>query len=310
MGVHRPCFFQSSRLRVTIGSMESFQRGVRLSILSVFVNLVLAATKIVAGVFGTSYALIADGIESSTDVFSSIVVWRGLRISARPADEKHPYGHGKAESIAGLLVAIALIGAVILIAVQSIREIVTPHHAPAPFTLFVLLAVVLIKEVMYRAVYRTSRSLDSLALRGDAWHHRSDALTSAAAFVGITIALVGGAGYETADDWAALAACLVIAFNGFRLLLPALDEMMDASVPRPVEEEIRKVAGEVEGVCLIEKCRVRKSGLGLLMDIHVMVDGELSVRRGHAIAHQVTNRLLNSELPIHDVVVHMEPAEE
>jgi len=310
MGVHRPCFFQSSRLRATIGSMESFQRGVRLSILSVFVNLVLAATKIVAGVFGTSYALIADGIESSTDVFSSIVVWRSLRISARPADEKHPYGHGKAESIAGLLVAIALIGAVILIAVQSIREIVTPHHAPAPFTLFVLLAVVLIKEVMYRAVYRTSRSLDSLALRGDAWHHRSDALTSAAAFVGITIALVGGPGYETADDWAALAACLVIVFNGFRLLLPALDEMMDASVPRPVEEEIRKVAGEVEGVCLIEKCRVRKSGLGLLMDIHVMVDGELSVRRGHAIAHQVTNRLLTSELPIHDVVVHMEPAEE
>ena len=288
--------------------MESFQRGVRLSILSVFVNLGLAATKIVAGVFGTSYALIADGIESSTDVFSSIVVWRGLRISARPADEKHPYGHGKAESIAGLLVAIALIGAVILISVQSIREIVTPHHAPAPFTLLVLLAVVLIKEVMYRAVYRTSRSLDSLALRGDAWHHRSDALTSAAAFVGITIALVGGSGYETADDWAALAACGVIAFNGFRLLLPALDEMMDASVPRPVEREIRKVAGEVEGVCLIEKCRVRKSGLGLLMDIHVMVDGELSVRRGHAIAHQVTNRLLTSELPIHDVVVHVEPA--
>jgi len=290
--------------------MESFQRGVRLSILSVFVNIALAATKIVAGVVGTSYALIADGIESSTDVFSSIVVWRGLRISARPADEKHPYGHGKAESIAGLLVAIALIGAVVLIAVQSIREIVTPHHSPAPFTLFVLLAVVLIKEVMYRAVYRTSRSLDSLALRGDAWHHRSDALTSAAAFVGITIALVGGPGYETADDWAALAACLVIAFNGYRLLFPALDEMMDASVPEPVEQEIRKVAGEVDGVCLIEKCRVRKSGLGLLMDIHVMVDGELSVRRGHAIAHQVTDRLLTSELPIHDVVVHVEPAKE
>jgi cation diffusion facilitator family transporter len=290
--------------------MESFQRGVRLSILSVFVNVALAATKIVAGVVGTSYALIADGIESSTDVFSSIVVWRGLRISAQPADEKHPYGHGKAESIAGLLVAIALIGAVVLIAVQSIREIVTPHHAPAPFTLFVLLVVVIIKEVMYRAVYRTSRSLDSLALRGDAWHHRSDALTSAAAFIGITISLVGGAGYESADDWAALVACLVIAFNGGRLLFPALDEMMDASVPEPVEQEIRKVAGEVDGVCLIEKCRVRKSGLGLLMDIHVMVDGDLPVRRGHEIAHQVTDRLLTSEMPIHDVVVHVEPAEE
>jgi cation diffusion facilitator family transporter len=293
-----------------INLMDGFQRGVRLSILSICVNCLLAATKIVAGVVGTSYALIADGVESSTDVFSSIVVWRGLRISAQPADEKHPFGHGKAESIAGLFVAIALLCAVVLIAVQSIREIVTPHYAPAPFTLIVLLGVVMIKGVMFRAVRQAGRTLNSLALRGDAWHHWSDALTSSAAFIGIAIALIGGPGYESADDWAALAACLIIAFNGFRLLHPVLDEMMDASVPEPVEKEIRKVAGGVDGVRLIEKCRIRKSGLGLLMDIHVMVDGGLTVQRGHEIAHQVTDRLLASELPIHDVVVHVEPAEE
>ncbi len=288
--------------------MDNFQRGIRLSILSVLVNCLLAATKIATGIIGTSYALIADGIESSMDVFSSIVVWRGLRISVQPADAKHPYGHGKAESIAGLVVAIALLGAVVLISVQSIREIVTPHHAPAPFTLFVLLAVVLTKGVMYRVVNQAGRTLNSGALVGDAWHHRSDALTSAAAFVGISIALVGGSGYETADDWAALAACGIIAFNGFRLLLPALDEIMDASAPASVEQEIRRIAGEVRDVRLIEKCRVRKSGLGLLMDIHVMVDGDLTVRRGHEIAHEVTDRLLASDLPIHDVIVHTEPA--
>ena len=290
--------------------MEGFETGVRLSVVSIVVNSGLAVAKIVSGVVGTSYALIADGIESSADIISSFIVWRGLRISVLPADEKHPYGHGKAESLAGFFVALALLAAVLLIAFQSIREIITPHHAPAPFTLAVLLAVVGIKEVMFRLVSRASRSVDSLALRGDAWHHRSDALTSLAAFVGISIALLGGAGYESADDWAALAACAVIAFNGFRLLMPALDEMMDAAVPESTEREIRRIALEVADVRSIDKCRGRKSGLGLLMDIHVRVDGELSVRRGHEIAHQVTDRLLQSYLPIHDVVVHVEPAKE
>ena len=288
--------------------MDEFEKGVRLSFVSIGVNIVLAAVKIVSGVIGTSYALIADGIESSADIVSSLIVWRGLRISAQPADDKHPYGHGKAESLAGFFVALALLGAVVLIAFQSIREIVTPHHSPAPFTLIVLLGVVVIKELMFRLVSRASQSVDSLALRGDAWHHRSDALTSFAAFIGISIALIGGPGYESADDWAALVACLVIAHNGFNLLRPALDEMMDAAFPDATEREIRRIALEVEGVRSIDKCRGRKSGLGLLMDIQVMVDGDLSVRRGHEIAHQVADRLRESPLSIHDVVVHVEPA--
>jgi cation diffusion facilitator family transporter len=290
--------------------MEGFQKGIRLSLLSVGVNAVLAAVKIVSGVVGTSYALIADGIESSADIVSSLIVWRGLRISIQPADVKHPYGHGKAESLAGFFVALALFGAVILIAFQSIREIITPHHAPAPFTLFVLLGVVGIKELMFRLVNRAGESVDSLALRGDAWHHRSDALTSLAAFIGISIALIGGPGFESADDWAALVACLVISWNGFNLLRPALDEMMDAAVHPSIEKEIRRIALEVDDVRSIDKCRGRKSGLGLLMDIQVMVDGDLSVRRGHEIAHRVADRLHASHLPIHDVVVHVEPARE
>lgn len=287
--------------------MSDYRLGFKASLLSVVVNPLLALGKVAAGIFGNSYALVADGIESCADVFSSLVVWKALRVAAKPADADHPYGHGKAESLAGVVVAGGLLGASLLIAVQSVREIIAPHHPPAPFTLIVLVAVVVTKELLFRYVRRVGEALDSTALRGDAWHHRSDAVTSAAAFVGIAIALIGGKGYESADDWAALAACAFIAYNGVHLARPALAEIMDAAVERATEVRVRAVAGAVEGVRLIEKCRVRKSGLGLLMDIHVVVDGELTVREGHAIAHRVKDRLMHGELPVHDVVVHIEP---
>lgn len=283
-------------------------QGFRASFVSVVANPVLALGKIVAGVLGNSYALVADGIESSADVFSSLVVWKALRVSTRPADRDHPYGHGKAESIAGLIVAGALIAAALLIAVQSVREIITPHHAPAAFTLVVLVVVVVTKELLFRYVSRVGHALDSTALKSDAWHHRSDAITSIAAFIGISIALLGGEGYESADDWAALVACAIIAYNGVALLRPALAEIMDAAVSRETETRVRTVAGAVDGVRAIEKCRIRKSGLGLLMDIHVVVEGALTVREGHTIAHRVKDALMTAaDLPVHDVVVHTEP---
>jgi cation diffusion facilitator family transporter len=276
-------------------------------ILSVCINFLLAAVKIFAGFLGRSHALIADGIESLTDVVSSLIVWKALKVSSQPADEKHPYGHGKAESIAGAIVAGALLLAAILIAVQSIQEILVPQHLPEPFTLFVLLGVIVVKEVMYRFVQKEGRRLGSRAMLSDAWHHRSDAITSGAAFIGISIAVIGGEGFESMDDWAALVACVVIVFNGVRLLRPALDEIMDASVSKELEDEVRKIAAEVEGVRMIEKCRIRKSGLGLLMDIHVVVSGDLSVREGHEIAHLVDTQLKMSDLAVHDVVIHIEP---
>lgn len=287
--------------------MPDLTRGFRASFVSVVANPLLALGKIIAGVLGNSYALVADGIESSADVFSSLVVWKALRVSTRPADHDHPYGHGKAESVAGLIVAAALIVAALLIAVQSVREIITPHHAPAAFTLIVLVVVVVTKELLFRYVADAGKALNSIALKSDAWHHRSDAITSVAAFIGIAIALIGGEGYEAADDWAALLACAVIAYNGVQLAKPALAEVMDAAVERETEARVRAIAGAVEGVRQIEKCRIRKSGLGLLMDIHVMVDGDLTVRDGHTIAHQVKDALMTSELAVHDVVVHTEP---
>jgi cation diffusion facilitator family transporter len=191
--------------------------------------------------------------------------------------------------------------------VQSVREIITPQGPPEKFTLFVLIGVIVVKELLFRRVSQTGASLHSAVLKADAWHHRSDALTSAAAFVGILIALVGGPSFETADDWAALVACGIIAWNGVRLLRGTLDEMMDAAVAPEIVREVRKLAASVDGVVEIEKCRVRKSGLHLALDIHVVVDGDLTVRRGHAIAHEVEAKLRASQHRINDVTVHIEP---
>jgi len=288
--------------------MVSVETGLRASAIGIVTNFGLAIIKVVVGVVGNSYALIADGIESTADVVSSFIVWSGLRIASRPPDADHPYGHGKAESIAGVIVAAALLGAAALIAWQSVGEILNPHGAPAWFTLVTLVLVIVVKETLFRFVNKTGDSLDSTALRGDAWHHRSDALTSAAVFVGISVSLIGGKGYESADDWAALFACGIIAFNGIRLLRPALSEVMDAAVEAETQISIRAIAGGVAGVAAIEKCRVRKSGLGLCMDIHVEVDGHMTVSEGHEIAHRVKDALTASELRIADVVVHIEPS--
>lgn len=272
------------------------------------INILLALVKITAGIFGNAYALIADGIESTLDIGGSAVIWGGLKFAARPPDETHPYGHGKAEPIAAIVVAVGVIIAAGGLAVQSVREILVPHHAPAPWTLVVLIVVVLVKEILYRSVIRIGRDVESTALQTDAWHHRSDALTSIAAFIGISIALVGGEGWEPADDWAALLACGLIAFNGYRLLSPALHEIMDTAPRGDVNEKIRAAAAQVPGVVEIEKTLVRKMGLRFYVDLHLRVDGEISVTAGHDIAHDVKSAIRATEPRIADVLVHVEPA--
>jgi len=282
----------------------------RATVQTVVVSTLLALVKVASGIVGHSYALIADGIESLLDVVGSLVVWGGLRIASVPPDRDHPYGHGKAESLAATVVALGLLAAAVGLAVQSVREIVTPHHAPAPFTLVVLVGVVAVKEWLYRRLSRIGRDTSSTALHVDAWHHRSDALTSVAAFIGISVALAMGEGYEAADDWAALFACGIIAWNGVRLLRRSVDEVMDAAAPDSLLASIRSRAEAVPGVVAIEKCLARKSGPGWLVDIHVQVDGRLPVVEGHAIGHQVKRVLRDSDLGIVDVLVHLEPDED
>jgi cation diffusion facilitator family transporter len=285
------------------------EAGLRSTFVGIVVNMLLAATKGIAGVAGNSYALIADAIESATDIASSLIVWGGLKISALPPDEDHPYGHGKAEPLAAVAVSLTLVAAAIGIAIQSTREIITPHHAPAPFTLVVLVLVVATKETLFRFVLRVGKSVNSTAVRSDAWHHRSDAITSAAAFIGISVALIGGEGYESADDWAALFASAIIILNAVRILKPAVNEVMDAAPPSDVEDAIRGAAQHVAGVILLEKCFVRKVGFSYYVDLHVTVDGGLSVREGHDIARNVKKAIRSSHPRVIEVLVHIEPSD-
>lgn len=288
--------------------MQSIDSGRGIAGTAIAVNLMLALVKIATGVLGSSYALIADGIESTADIFSSLIVLGGLQFSSKPPDPDHPYGHGKAESLAGLAVALFLFAAGILIAVQAVREILTPHQAPAWYTLLILGVIIVVKEGLYRRMHRVASELQSSSLRNDAWHHRSDAITSTATFIGIGVALIGGPGYEAADDWAALLACSIIFANAVRLIKPVLNELMDASASLDLERQVVELASSVAGVVAIEKRRIRKSGLGYLMDLHVEVDGGISVREGHLIGHRVRERLMDSALSINDVIVHIEPA--
>jgi cation diffusion facilitator family transporter len=288
---------------------SNMQTGARVALAGMIVNVLLAAAKITAGLLGNSYVLIADGIESALDIGGSAVIWGGLKFASRPPDETHPYGHGKAEPLAAGIVAVGVIIAAIGLAIQSGREIFMPHHAPAPFTLIVLIVVIVIKEFLYRSVIRLGKNVESTAVQTDAWHHRADVMTSSAAFVGISIALIGGERWNSADAWAALFACCVIAANGYRLLFPALHEMLDTAPRGEIVATIKKAAASVPGVLEVEKCLVRKMGLSFYVDLHVRVDGGISVRDGHHIAHQVKDAIRKTDSRIADVLVHVEPAD-
>ena len=286
---------------------RGYRTGARLALVGVAVNFLLALIKIVAGVLGNCYALIADGIESTLDIFSSLAIWFGLKVAAEPPDEAHPYGHGKAEPLASVVASFAIIVAAIGLAVESVREIITPHHSPAPFTLAVLVAVIVVKETLFRKVSGAAAQLGSSAVKTDAWHHRSDAITSGGAFIGISVAIIGGPGWEPADDWAALFTCGIIGFNGWRLLKPALLEVMDTAPPKELADSVRAIAAGVPGVVDVEKCHLRKMGMEFYVDIHIGVDAGLTVRAGHGIAHAVKDAIRAANPAAADVLVHIEP---
>jgi cation diffusion facilitator family transporter len=282
-------------------------RSIRWAQAGLFTNALLVLVKLVAGIVGHANALVADAVESSADIFASLIVWMGLSIAARPADEDHPYGHGKAEPLAAAIVSLMLLGAAVGISIMAIREIMTPHHLPAPFTLFVAAGVIIIKEVLYRRVSRVGREVGSTVIVADAWHHRADAISSLAAFIGISIALVGGRGWEAADDWAALVAAVVVAVNGVRTLKPAIAGLMDEAPDRSVKERVLHAAADVDGVRSVENLNVRGSGLGFYVDVHVKADPQLSLHEAHEIAAKVKYAILAAVPSVVGVLVHMEP---
>ncbi len=323
----------------------NLQSGARVALVGMAANVVLATAKILAGALGHSYVLIADGIESALDIAGSAIIWGGLKFAARPPDETHPYGHGKAEPVAAIIVSLGVLAAAVVIAARSVMEIFQPHHAPKPFTLIVLVAVVVVKELLFRSVNRLGKDAESTAIQTDAWHHRTDALTSIAAFIGISIALLGGPRWQSADAWAALFACVLIGANGWRLFYhsplnallggprwqsadawaalfacvligangwrlfyPALHEVLDTAPRGEIVGKVRAAAEAVPGVIEIDKCFVRKMGLEFYVDLHVGVDERISVRAGHELAHAVKDAIRHTNPRIADVLVHIEPA--
>jgi cation diffusion facilitator family transporter len=309
--VNKPCHCRLMALAVHDKSKSmsdsSIKKAIKITRVGILVNFILAIIKITAGIFGHSYALIADGIESTTDILSSGVVYIGLRISMKAPDLDHPYGHGKAEPLAAIVVGLTFLAASFIIAVQSIKHIQTPHAIPSSFTLIVLIAVVITKEILFRKVFITGIEAHSSAVKADAWHHRSDALTSLMAFIGITIALIGGKGFEVADDWAALFAAVIIFVNGINVIRGSVREIMDAAPSEEIIEKVRSIALQVPGVRGLDKSFARKMGLVYYIDLQIVVDGNLTVTEGHDLAHRVKEEILKKEPKIADVLIHVEP---
>ncbi|MCE2743724.1 MAG: cation diffusion facilitator family transporter [Fluviicola sp.] len=288
-------------------SSDNKQTAVNTSYISLIGNFVLAVGKGLAGVLGNSYALIADAIESTTDVFSSFLVLFGLKYSTKPADENHPYGHGRAEALITFVVVGFLVAAAVIIAHESIIHIQQPHDAPKPFTLIFLAIIIIIKETFFQIVNKRAKQTNSSSLKADAWHHRSDAITSVMAFIGISIALYMGKGYESADDWAALLASGFIIYNAYLIFRPALGEIMDEHSHDHVVDEIKAISITVDGVIDTEKCFVRKTGMVYFVDLHAIVDGDLSVREGHTISHDLKKTLMDEIPQVANVLIHIEP---
>ena len=287
--------------------MSKEKTAIKTAYFSIVSNTSLALIKGLAGFFGNSYALIADAIESATDIFASVLVLLGLRYAKRPADDNHPYGHGKIEPLVTFIVVAFLVTSALIIAYVSILHIQTPHALPESWTLIVLGAVILWKELSFQIVIRKSRETNSSSLKADAWHHRSDAITSIMAFIGISIALLFGPGYETADDWAALFASGFILYNSYLIFRPALGEIMDEHLYDDLLKEVRTHSKMVKGVIDTEKCFIRKTGMNYHIDLHVIVDGTISVKKGHDIAHQLKDHLQNEIPNVGNVLIHIEP---
>jgi cation diffusion facilitator family transporter len=287
--------------------MTNEQTAIKATYFSIIGNICMALIKGLAGFFGNSYALIADAIESTADIFASFLVLFGIKYSNKPADENHPYGHGRAEPLITFLVVVFLITSATIIGYESIINIQTPHDLPKPWTLIVLGAIIIWKEYSFRIVMKRSIETNSSSLKADAWHHRSDAITSIAAFIGISIALFLGKGYEAADDWAALFAAVFICYNSYLIFRPALGEIMDEHLNDDLIIEIRKVAQQVDGVVNTEKCFIRKAGMKYHVDLHAIVNANLTVREGHGISHALKDTLKEEIPELGQVLIHIEP---
>jgi cation diffusion facilitator family transporter len=286
---------------------RSLRRGQGSALRGILLNGALGGAKFVAGLLGHSYAMVADACESFGDVAGSCVTLYGLRLAAEPADKRHPSGHGRAETLASMVTALALVTIGSLIFWHAMGSLGEPRPSPAPWTLLILLPVIVAKERMFHFIYARGKESGSPALVAEAWHQRSDVVTSIAALTGIVVAWIGGPAWSHADSWAAMLASVWVVGTGLWLLGPTLHELMEGSVDPALLDYIHDTSLACPGILGIDKVWVRKLGMRLMIDMHIEVDPDLSVQEGHRLAHEVKDKL-QSELPqVRDVMVHVEP---
>jgi cation diffusion facilitator family transporter len=290
------------------GKYHLYHEAVQATWLGLVVNLLLGCAKLAGGLVGRSYALISDAVNSLGDVFTSVVVLLAFRVAQKPADAEHPYGHTRAEAIAGSNVAVLVIVSALLVgwgALQGFSQ--QAHEVPPVWTLAIAGSNVVIKEALYQYKIRLGRRAGSSAIIANAWDHRADAFSALAVLVGLLLVRMGGLRFLAIDEIAALIVVAVIVTSGTRLLWSSAQELMDAQAAGAFVDQIRGAAATVPGVKRIDKLWVRKSGLEYLVDIHIQVRADQTVDEGHHISHLVKDELLNRFANLRDVLVHLEP---
>ncbi len=284
-----------------------YREAANAALFGLIVNVSLGIVKLVAGILGHSFALIADSVNSLGDSAASVIVLGALRVAQRPADSDHPYGHSRAEAVGASTVSLLIIIAALVVGWQALPRITLVHEIPPAWTLWVAGINVIIKEGLFRYNVRVGKRTKSSAIVASAWDHRMDALCSFAALVGLGIVRWGGQDLVWADETAALVIVVVILVSGVHLYVNSASELMDPQADVDFVESIRAAALCVDGVRDVEKLWVRKMGLEYFVDVHIQVDPALSVREGHEIGHKVKDSLLSSFTLLRGVLVHLEP---
>lgn len=284
-----------------------YRHVTRAALLGLAINLSLGIVKLVGGILGSSFALISDAVNSLGDSLTSLVVLGGLWYAQRPPDEEHPYGHTRAEAVAASNVALLIIISALFVGWEAITRSEIHQQLPPVWTLWIAGGNVVIKLVLYDYKLRVGRRTKSSVIIANAWDHRSDAMCSLAVLIGLGVIRWGGPAYAGVDVVAALVVVVVIVWSGVELFRNSVSELLDPQADAELVQRVRERAMAVSKVRGIDKLWVRKTGVEYLVDIHIEVDGRLTVEEGHRIGHVVKEKLIQEFACLRDVLVHLEP---
>ena len=296
------------RLPPPLGYTEGMRIGQRVALGGMIVSSGLAVVKIITGLMAGSTSVVADGLESAGDVLASGLVFLGLTLAAKPADWNHPYGHGRAETLTGLLVGLMLLGAGAAISGHALLRAGDVHPPPAAYAIWPLIASIGIKSALCGVKFRFGKKIGSTSLAADAWNDAVDIVSGVTALAAVGLTLYDPQRFLAADHYGGFAVGVIVIFTGLRVTRDTGLQLMDTMPSERMMQTIREVAHQVSGVEGVEKCFARKTGLQYHVDLHLEVDPEITVRSSHNIAEQVRNRIRREVDWVADVLVHVEPS--